>query len=206
MKPKFITLEGGEGAGKSSAVEVIRDWLNGRGIPVVTTREPGGTVIGEQIRRVLLDTDNAGLDPMAELLLMFATRAQHLAEVIRPALAAGKWVLCDRFTDASLAYQGHGRGLGEDVVRRLADIVHPDLVPDLTLWLNVTAATGLERALSRGTPDRFERDGMSLLERVRRGYLALAQREPERVIEIDAGQSLDDVAADIRTVLEARLT
>lgn len=205
MTPKFITLEGGEGAGKSTAVEVVRAWLDARGIPVVTTREPGGTAIGEQIRHILLDPGNDDLEPLAELFLMFAARAQHVARVVRPALEAGKWVLCDRFTDASIAYQGYGRGLGDAAVARLAALVHPDLEPDLTLMLDVPVVTGLERALGRGQPDRFEQHGVDFLDRVHAGYRVLAERHPQRIAVVDAEATRETVAAEIRRILESRL-
>ncbi|NDY94811.1 dTMP kinase [Wenzhouxiangella limi] len=203
---RFITLEGGEGAGKTTAAEQVSAWLEQHGRQVVRTREPGGTAAAEEVRRILLDPATGELEPMTELLLMFAARAENLAQIIRPALNAGQDVLCDRFTDASRAYQGGGRRLGIQMVDRLAAIVHPDLEPDLTLLLDVPVTVGLERVRQRGGPaDRFERSRADFLERMRAAYLARARMEPERIVLIDASQSLPAVRASIFRALEARL-
>lgn len=201
----FITLEGGEGAGKSTVMATVRDWLENRGIRLVCTREPGGTRIGEKIRAILLDPGNRELATVTELLMMFAARAQHLEEIIRPALAKGHWVLCDRFTDSSRAYQGFGRELGLEVIERLAEVVHPGLEPDITLLLDVPVGAGLERVNGRGSPDRLEQDGRGFLERVRKGYLELARQAPERFAVIDATQPPEAVSEHIRRTLEERL-
>lgn len=207
MRPgRFITLEGGEGAGKTTAAEQVAAWLAGRGRNVVRTREPGGTAAAEKVRQLLLDPATGELEPMTELLLMFAARAENLARIIRPELAAGNDVLCDRFSDASRAYQGGGRRLGMQVVDRLAALVHPDLEPDLTLLLDVPVDVGLERVRQRGgQADRFERARSDFLERMRATYLARARMEPERIVVIDAAQPLPAVRAAIDRTLEARL-
>jgi dTMP kinase len=206
MKGRLITLEGGEGAGKSTAVETIRTWLESRGRAVTLTREPGGTVAAEKIREILLDPATGDLEPITELLLMFAARAENLARVIRPALAAGRDVICDRFTDASMAYQGGGRELGREPVESLASLVHPDLEPDLTLLLDIDVTVGKDRIRQRGNgPDRFEQTRQDFLERVRVAYLDQAGRAPERFVVIDAGRRLDQVQASIEQALAERL-
>lgn len=202
----FITLEGGEGAGKSTAMQVVGDWLSKRGHDVVVTREPGGTPAAERIRELLLDPATGSLHALSELLLMFAARNENLATLIRPALARGQAVISDRFTDASHAYQGGGRELGPEVVEALAELVHGDLKPDLTLLLDVPVALGLERIAARGgEPDRMEQNRPDFLERVRQAYLDRARREPNRFAVIDAEQPIERVADEIRRVLEARL-
>lgn len=203
---RFITLEGGEGAGKSTAMQTVRSWLAARGREVIITREPGGTDAAERIRGLLLDPESGPLTPMTELLLMFAARQENLAGVIRPALKQGRDVVCDRFTDASRAYQGAGRQLGSDAVETLADLVHPDLRPDLTLLLDVPVAVGMERIRGRdGGPDRMEQSRPEFLERVRQAYLAQARLEPDRFVVIDATRSLDDVTAAIEEALKERV-
>ncbi len=203
---RFITLEGGEGAGKTTAAEVVERWLQEQGRHVIRTREPGGTPAAEKVRALLLDPATGELEPMTELLMMFAARAENLARIIRPALAAGQDVLCDRFSDASRAYQGGGRRLGIQVVNRLAGLVHPDLQPDLTLLLDVPVAVGMARVAERGgDTDRFEQARSDFLERVRAAYLTQASLEPERIVVIDAGQSLDRVRDRITAVLSERL-
>lgn len=203
---RFITLEGGEGAGKTTAAAEVEAWLSQRGRSIVRTREPGGTPAAEKVRQLLLDPATGELDPMTELLLMFAARAENLARIIRPALEQGQDVLCDRFTDASRAYQGGGRQLGINVVDRIAGIVHADLKPDLTLLLDVPVEIGMARVAGRGAgPDRFERARGDFLERVRASYLAQARLEPERFAVIDAARPLDEVRAQLRLALEQRL-
>lgn len=202
---RLITLEGGEGAGKSTAVETIRSWLESRGRRVVVTREPGGTPAAEKIRHLLLDPATGELSPLSELLLMFAARAENLDKVIRPALAAGQDVICDRFTDASLAYQGGGRELGVKPILALADIVHPDLQADLTLLLDVPVAVGMARVHQRGEDsNRFEQTRADFLERVRQAYLVQARRLPERYVIIDAAQDLTTVHQAITEQLQER--
>lgn len=199
----FITLEGGEGVGKSTNLEFVRATLAAAGKSVRVTREPGGTRAGERIREILLDRRSDGLGAEAELLLMFAARAQHLAEVIRPALDRGEWVVCDRFTDATYAYQGGGRGVPRERIALLEDWAQGDLRPDLTLLLDAPVEVGRVRADGRaGAPDRFEREPLAFFERVRRTYLELAQREPGRYRVIDAARPLDEVQDQLRRVLK----
>jgi dTMP kinase len=206
MAGYFITLEGGEGAGKSTAITTIREWLTTAGKTFVLTREPGGTPPAERIRELLLDPATGELAPLTELLLMFAARNENLQQIIRPALAAGKVVVSDRFTDASMAYQGGGRGLGRVPVERLAELVHGDIRPDLTLLLDVPVDVGLDRIGERAAgPDRFEQTRPEFLERVRAAYLEQAEREPQRFAVIDASLGLEAVSKRIRSILEERL-
>ena len=202
---RFITVEGTEGVGKTSNLDFIERLLREAGKAVVRTREPGGTALGERLRAILLDAGQDGISDDAELLLMFAARAQHLAEVIRPALAADKWVLCDRFTDATYAYQGGGRGIPASRIAVLEQWVQGDLRPDLTLLLDLPVDRGLARAGERSAPDRFEREQAEFFERVRQVYLERARREPERFRIIDASPPLPEVQAQIRQALEAFL-
>lgn len=204
---RFITLEGGEGAGKTTALKTITAWLEQRDREVVVTREPGGTAAAERIRGILLDPETGALTPLSELLLMFAARHENLVQVIEPALERGHDVLCDRFTDASRAYQGGGRRLEPEVIERLADLVHPRLHPDLTLLLDVPVEVGLSRIRGRGgAPDRMEQSRPEFLERVRQAYLAQASKEPDRFAVIDASGSLEEVTRSIEQALEDRLT
>ncbi len=198
----FITLEGGEGAGKSTQHVHIVAWLEAHGKEVVEAREPGGTEVSEEIRQVLLDTRNAGLDSQAELLLLFAARAQLLQQVIRPALAAGKVVVSDRFTDASYAYQGGGRQLGVAAVAALEQFIHPDLQPDLTLLFDVPIKQGMQRVAGRGAADRFEIESIQFFERVRNTYLERAAAFPRRFRVIDAGQGQDQVWQQVQDILQ----
>lgn len=203
MKGFFITLEGGEGVGKSTNLGYVRDRLVAAGKRVRVTREPGGTALGERLRALLLDHRGAGMAADTELLLMFAARAQHLAEVVRPALAAGEWVVCDRFTDATYAYQGGGRGVDTARIAVLEDWVQRGLRPDLTILLDAPAAVGRARVRGRGgEPDRFEREQLAFFERVRARYLELARDDPGRYRVIDAAQPLPEVQAGLRAVLE----
>ncbi|MET0052557.1 MAG: dTMP kinase [Candidatus Thiodiazotropha sp.] len=198
---RFITVEGGEGAGKSSNLSYIRDFLEKAGKSVVFTREPGGTELGESIRELLLGHQHTGMSSDCELLLMFAARAEHLQAKILPALNQGQWVLCDRFTDASYAYQGAGRGLPEERIAALETFVQGALRPDLTLLLDLPVEVGLERAGKRSAPDRFESEAKSFFEKVRQGYLEIAHRDPERVRIIDASVPLVEVQHQISEVL-----
>ncbi|MGW8227520.1 MAG: dTMP kinase [Gammaproteobacteria bacterium] len=202
MQAKFITVEGSEGVGKSSNLAFIEDYLRNAGIDIVRTREPGGTPLGEAVRELLLDARQKAMCDDTELLLMFAARAQHLAEVIRPALAAGQWVLCDRFTDATYAYQGGGRGVPMERIRVLEEWVQGELRPDHTLLLDMQVADGLQRAGARSEPDRFEQEQHAFFERVRDTYLMRAQAEPGRIHVIDASPALDKVQAQIAQVLQ----
>lgn len=203
MPGRFITIEGGEGVGKTTNIAYIREWLQSRGIPHLVTREPGGTPYAEKIRGLLLEHQEERVDAVAELLLIFASRAQHLARCIRPALARGTWVVCDRFTDATYAYQGAGRQLGMDKVATLEQMVQGDLRPDLTLVLDIDPREGLRRARARGDLDRFETEQLAFFESVRRAYLELAAAHPDRYAVIDAAQPLDEVQRAIAGALEA---
>lgn len=203
---RFITLEGIEGAGKSTVARFAQEWLSARGVRAVLTREPGGTPLAERIRDIALQPGAEPIPPEAETLLMFAARAIHLASLIRPALARGEWVICDRFTDATRAYQGSGRGVPDSLIERLAAAVHGDRWPDRTVLLDLPVHVGLERARGRGTAaDRFEQERAPFFERVRHAYLLLAVREPERIRVIDAGQPLQAVQREVAAVLEALL-
>jgi dTMP kinase len=196
----FITIEGGEGVGKSSSLAAIEAWLAERRIDVCVTREPGGTPLGEQVRAWILDGEHAALSAETEALLMFAARAQHLDMLIRPALAAGTWVVCDRFTDATLAYQGGGRGADAAFLRALAAGVQRGLVPDLTLLLDAPIEVGMARIAGR-EHDHFERERPEFFERVRQTYLELARAEPGRFRIIDASVAPDRVCAAIEAAL-----
>jgi dTMP kinase len=199
---KFIVLEGGEGAGKSTNLQYICKLLQAHKIDVKTTREPGGTSFGEQLRQLLLDArSQTAVLPEAELLLMFAARAQHLNEVIRPSLADGVWVVCDRFTDASYAYQGGGRGLPVEHIEYLEKWVQAGLQPDITLLLDAPVELGAKRAAKRGTADRFEREQQAFFERVRAVYLERARRNPQRYRIIDAAQDLQAVQLQLEQVM-----
>ena len=198
----FITLEGIEGAGKSTAMEYVNQRIFQASRKTRLTREPGGTVVGEQIREILLNPYNHALSMDAELLLMFAARAQNLNEVIRPALACGDVVICDRFTDASYAYQGGGRGIEETRIRLLQDWTQQELQPDLTLLFDIDVEVGLRRAGKRSQVDRFEQETLDFFERVRDCYLQRAQRYPERYRLIESGLSLDNVKQQIDHILQ----
>ena len=198
---KFITVEGQDGAGKSTNIEIIEAVLQQHNIEYVHTREPGGTELGEKLRALLLNDSDAMIGDTAELLIIFAARAQHLDEVIKPALAAGKWVLCDRFTDATYAYQGGGRGLDVKTISALETLVQGDLRPDLTVLLDVPVSVGEERADNRGEPDRFEQQQQSFKQRVRACYLARAKEEPARFSIVDASLALAQVQAQVEQVL-----
>jgi dTMP kinase len=204
-KGRFITVEGGEGAGKSSNLAYIQSLLEAQGKPVLFTREPGGTPLGESIRELLLGHKHTGMADDTELLLMFAARAEHLQQKILPALAQGAWVLCDRFTDASFAYQGAGRGLSVEKISELQQFVQGTLRPDLTLLLDVPVEVGLQRAGKRSEPDRFEKESRDFFEKVRAGYLQIAEREPGRVRVIDASLSLAQVQGQINSVIQRYL-
>lgn len=200
-KGKFITLEGGEGAGKSTQMAYIEESLKKAGKTVRVTREPGGTEISEAIRELLLDHRRTAMVGDTELLLMFAARAQHIAELIKPALAQGEWVLCDRFTDATYAYQGGGRGIDTDRIATLENWVQGALRPDLTILLDLPVDVGLSRAGERGDLDRFEREKQEFFERVRQAYLDLAASHPNRYRIIDASQDIPQVKGQIDEVL-----
>jgi len=200
-KGLFITLEGGEGAGKSTQMAYVEECLKKAGITVRVTREPGGTPLSEAIRELLLDHRQSSMDADTELLLMFAARAQHIAELVEPALEAGEWVLCDRFTDATYAYQGGGRGIGMDRIAALENWVQGELRPDLTLLLDLPIDVGMSRAGERGELDRFEREKQDFFERVRQTYLDMAEQHPGRYRIIDASQDIQQVQAQISAIL-----
>jgi dTMP kinase len=207
---KFITFEGLDGCGKSTQLEKLAAGLRDNKIDVVTTREPGGTVIGERIRAVLLDSRTAGLDPQAEMALMFASRAQLISEVIEPALKAGKWVVCDRFTDSTEAYQGGGRQIGTQAVLELHRVLCRNLWPDLTIFMDSDVNSSVRRARRRNKDaendeNRFEQESLAFFTRVREGFLAIAQREPQRVVKIDARPPIEAVHEEIVRVVKEKL-
>lgn len=202
LRGKFITVEGSEGVGKTTNINHVRARLEEQGVEVVQTREPGGTALGEEVRELLLDHRHTGMSQDAELMLMFAARAEHLAQVIIPALDAGKWVLCDRFTDASHAYQGGGRGIPTERIAALEQWVQKGLQPDFTLLLDIEPEIGLERAGRRGALDRFEKEEIEFFHRVRATYLERAQQYPDRFRIVDTSQPLELVQREI----DAQLT
>ncbi len=209
MRGAFITFEGVEGVGKSTQLQRIGDWLRDKGHEVVRTREPGGTERAEQLRTLLLERGTEPMPEACELLLMFAARATHIANLIRPSIERGEWVLCDRFTDATYAYQGGGRRLPEAEIDSLVAIVHPDLQPDLTILLDAPVETGLARASKRNGPhgaDRFETEQLEFFERVRATYRARAEAEPARFWVVDASAPPAAVEDSIRAGIESRLT
>lgn len=200
---KFITIEGSEGVGKSTNIEVVRQYLTKKGVDLLVTREPGGTPLAEDIRELLLSKREEAVDPIAELMMMFAARAQHIYQKIIPALNAGCWVLCDRFTDSTFAYQGGGRGLDESLIAQLEQLVQKEFQPDLTLYLDIDVKVGLARAAKRAELDRFESEKIEFFERVRQVYLKRAQHHSHRYRLIDASQSLDVVKTLILNELDS---
>ena len=196
----FITVEGGEGVGKSTNINFIEGQLRRHGVDLVLTREPGGTALAENIRDILLQVGEEPVSDLTELLLMFAARAQHITQLIEPALAAGQWVLCDRFTDATYAYQSGGRGVNVGLVQQLEQLVQGELRPDCTLLLDAPVEVGMERARGRGELDRFEREELDFFHRVRDTYLQLAQESSGRYRIIDASLSLDAVQEQLSEV------
>ncbi|SHE65062.1 dTMP kinase [Microbulbifer donghaiensis] len=202
QRGKFITLEGVEGVGKSTNLQFVTDWLREQGISFVQTREPGGTPLAEQLRELLLARREEAVDPTAELLMVFAARAQHLAQVIAPALARGDWVICDRFTDATYAYQGGGRGLDRALIAQLEQTVQGELRPDKVLLLDLDPEVGLSRAANTGAADRFESEQLAFFQRVRAAYCERAEAFPEGYAVIDAGVSLELVQQQLRRELE----
>jgi dTMP kinase len=197
----FITVEGIDGAGKSSHLAAIAGWLRERGCTVVETREPGGTPLGEQLRAMIL---HQTMSPMTELLAVFAARAEHVTQVIAPALARGDWVVCDRFTDSTRAYQGGGRGMDLAVIEKLATMSHPNCSPDLTLIFDIDLAVAAARVQGRGAEDKFEAAPQSFARKVQAVYRSIAAAEPQRCALIDGGQSLDMVRSDVLAVLQAK--
>lgn len=206
MRGRFVSFEGGEGVGKSTQLVRAADWLRSTGVDVLETREPGGTPRAERLREILLERGTEPMPASCELLLMFAARATHVANLVEPALARGAWVFCDRFTDATHAYQGGGRGISSAQIDALAQLAHPSLTPDLTLLLDAPVATGMARAGARsGAADRFETERVEFFERVRQAYLARARGEPRRIRVIDATGSIDDVQSVVRAALQPLL-
>lgn len=201
-RARFITVEGIEGAGKSTCLSLIEQQIRAHGHELLVTREPGGTPLGEELRNVLLGHRHDGMCDDTELLLMFAARAEHLHARIEVALDAGNWVLCDRFTDATYAYQGYGRGIELSRIAALESWVQGKRRPDLTLLMDLPVELGLERAGKRSQPDRFEKQAHAFFERVRQGYLALADAAPERFRVIDASRSLEEVTATVRGIVD----
>lgn len=201
MRGQFIVLEGVEGVGKSTNLEFIQNLLNQQGIDFIATREPGGTPMAEEIRELLLSPRSESVDEMAELLLMFSARAQHLSQTILPALDSGKWVLCDRFTDATFAYQGGGRGMDKKLITQLESLVQKELRPDLVVLLDLPVEIGLERAGRRGDLDRFEQEQRTFFEDVRAAYLDRARETPDRYRIVDASVPLEQVQSQIKEQL-----
>jgi dTMP kinase len=201
----FITLEGGEGSGKSTQIQLLARALSATGIVVTVTREPGGAPGAEQIRTLLVNGDTGRWDPLSEALLHYAARREHLRHTILPALAGGQWVLCDRFADSTMAYQGYGHGLGRDVIAALHAAVVGALAPDLTLILDLPVEAGLARAASRGGEDRYERMDRAFHQRLREGFLDIARHEPGRCAVIDAGVPAERVQSAIRATIRDRL-
>ncbi|GFO71305.1 dTMP kinase [Bathymodiolus japonicus methanotrophic gill symbiont] len=205
MSGRFITLEGGEGVGKTTNIAYIQALLAEHNISVLLTREPGGTALAESIRQLLLDNEQEAIAEQTELLMMFAARAQHIKHVIQPVLDKGTWVLCDRFTDATYAYQGGGRNMDLSTIQWLENFVQGDFRPDLTLLLDAPIQLGMQRAVQRGKLDRFESEQMTFFEQVRQAYLNIAEQQPERVMIIDATQSLESVQKQIKQTLMQQL-
>ncbi len=207
----FITFEGIEGCGKTTQLKLLAGLLEKHGHQVVTTREPGGCPIADKVRTILLDAENRAMVPLAELLLYAAARAQHVAEIVRPALTAGKIVLCDRFTDATMAYQGFGRGLDPETIATLNRLAIGQLWPELTILLDCPVEIGLSRAIARidnsqgAREERFELEARQFHQRVRDGYLQLAAQEPARFVRIDGGQDVQQVASAISSAVLARI-
>jgi dTMP kinase len=203
---RFITFEGSEGAGKTTQIEFVQVQIENAGVEVVRTREPGGTPLGEEIRDLLLKRRGEGMAVNTELLLMFAARAEHLTALIEPALARGAWVLCDRFTDATYAYQGGGRGISDERIGLLESYVQGERRPDHTVLLDIDPDVGMARANARGVPDRFEVEQLAFFHRVRDKYLALAAANPRRYVVVDAAQSVDAIKAELKGVVQAWLS
>ena len=201
MFGKFITLEGIEGSGKTTQLKYIVEYLKQSSKDVVCTREPGGTLVSEKIRDILLDHELPSMHSDTELMLMFAARVEHIKRVIEPAIHRGQWVVCDRFYDASYAYQGYGRGISLDRIDKLKSFSIGDLAPDKTFILDVSLDVSMQRVAQRGNKDRFENEKIDFYKKVREGYLAIAQKNHERVSVINADQPIEDVQAKIRTIL-----
>lgn len=204
MRGKFITFEGGEGGGKTTQATRLAGYLRGKGLDVIETREPGGTRQGEDLRDLLVQGDPDRWSPLSELLLMTAARKEHVDRLIEPALQAGKWVICDRFADSTLAYQGIAGGLGLEMTRSLQNQAIGDTLPDITFLLDMPPEAGLQRAEKRGGAARFEKKGASFHQTLRDGFLALSNEEPERIVVIDAADSFERVSAQIQQEISNR--
>lgn len=203
---RFITFDGIDGAGKTTQIDLLAAYLREQGKQVYITREPGGTQLSEQIRALLLDTNNH-MAATTELLLMFASRAEHIEQILRPKVAAGEWVICSRFTDATLAYQGYARGIALDKIRQIAEVVHGDFNPDISFFLDLPAETAAVRRDQRGeSVDRFEAEQLSFMQTVRQGYLSIAESEPKRCSVIDATKSVEAMAMRIRNEISRYLS
>lgn len=205
MKGMFITFEGGEGAGKTTLIQRLYDHLQSQRFEVIVTREPGGTLIGDQIRKLLLDPENKKISPTTELLLYEAARAQHVGELITPALEKGSIVLCDRFCDSTTAYQGAGRSLSGENVDELNKLATGGLIPDLTFLVDLPPETGLARATLDGLADRIENESIEFHTRVREGFLTLAGNYPDRIHVIDALQSIEEISIQVRDIVASKL-
>ncbi len=199
---KFISVEGIEGVGKSTNMDVLVHRIEAAGHKVLTTREPGGTPLAEDIRDILMNRGDEPVPGIAEVLLMFAARSFSVNNVIRPALEAGTWVVCDRFTDSTRAYQGGGRGISLEAIDQIANLVHGDAWPDVTILLDAPVEVGMERAGKRGAPDRFEQERNEFFERVRQCYLEIAEAEPERFVVLDTARDIDEVRADMSVLAD----
>ena len=199
---KFITFEGIEGCGKTTQIKLLNEYLQGKGFKTILTREPGGTTIGDKIRQILLDPANKKMHPLTELLLYGASRAQHVEELIRPALSEGKIVLCDRYSDSTTAYQGAARRVDKKILASLDAIATNGLTPDITIVTDIEPMAGLSRVAGRGAPDRFEQETLAFHERVRQGYLTLAKGNPKRVKIVDGSKEIEEVHGEIIKVIE----
>lgn len=202
MKGRFITFEGIEGCGKTTQIRLLDEYLQKRGFETVLTREPGGTEIGDKIRDILLDPANRKMTGITELLLYGASRCQHLEELIRPSIANGKMVLCDRYSDSTTAYQGAARKLSPKLIRDLDNLATGGLKPDLTIVLDISPEEGIKRARRRSSLDRFEQEELSFHERVRKGYLQISREEPLRVKVVDANRSIEEISSDVIKIVE----
>ncbi|WP_196138112.1 dTMP kinase [Aliikangiella sp. G2MR2-5] len=201
----FITLEGSEGVGKTTSLRFVKEIIESKGHKVLVTREPGGTPLAEDLRATLLANREEKIEAETELLLMFAARCQHVNQVIKPALESGTWVICDRFVDASYAYQGGGRGIGNSKIKELEDWCLDEFQPNLTILLDMSVEEGMARTRQRGAPDRFECEKINFYERIRKAYLARANANPERIKIIDASPDIEEVQSSIRALLQEHL-
>ena len=210
---RLVSFEGGDGSGKSTQLRLLEGYLSSHGRACLSTREPGGTNLGKMIRKVLLEVGDERISSQTELFLYLADRAQHVQEVIQPAMASGRMVLCDRFTDSTLAYQGYGRGVDLDMLRQMTDIASRGITPDLTFLLDCPAEVGLSRTaqrvleptLRKGREDRFESESVDFHERVRKGFLELARAEPKRIYVIAAARAIEEVHEEIKRIVERKL-